>query len=220
MKFEDLDLNQLYTYADYFSWTFQERVELIRGKIFMLSAPNLFHQDLSSNLHRDISNYLMGKPCKVYTAPFDVRLPLPPSQRSDDKITTVVQPDISVICDTSKLDKRGCIGPPEWLIEVLSPSSKKYDTQKKFELYESAGVQEYWIFYPIEQRLLTYQLNVDGKYGPAQHYGLDDEVSSLVLPQLVIVLSDIFPFQDMVREGRIVYSAEENDHIILPQKAS
>ena len=117
----DLDLTKRYTYNDYLTWQFDEMVELIRGRVFRMSpAPLSAHQLISMEISGQIYDYLKGKKCKVVTAPFDVRLPLPPDRQTDAKIDTVVQPDICVICDLSKIDRRGCLGAPDWVIEILS----------------------------------------------------------------------------------------------------
>lgn len=164
-KIENLDLSKQYTYGDYLTWRFSEMVELIRGKIVKMSpAPGLIHQKASSNLHIIIGSYLKNQPCQIFSAPFDVRLPLPPDMQSSDKVDTVVQPDISVICDPSKLDAKGCNGAPDWIIEILSPSTSKKDHTDKFEIYQLAGVSEYWLVYPDTQVITAYRLNNAGKY--------------------------------------------------------
>ena len=160
-----LDLNKKYTYADYLTWQFDEMVELIRGKVFRMSpAPNRYHQEISSQLHIIIGSYLRKKPCKVYHAPFDVRLPLPAKQQTPNKIDTVVQPDICVVCDLTKLDVQGCIGAPDWIIEILSPATSKKDLTEKFDIYQHAGVQEYWVVYPFEKTVSVFQLDPTGTY--------------------------------------------------------
>ena len=130
--FKDLDLSKKYTYADYLTWQFQERVELIRGRIFKMSpAPNRKHQRISRDILVELTLFLRKKSCEVYNAPFDVRLPLPIDKRTNDKIDTVIQPDIAVICDTSKLDKQGCIGAPDIIVEILSPGNTKREMKEK-----------------------------------------------------------------------------------------
>ncbi|MEL6625129.1 MAG: Uma2 family endonuclease, partial [Bacteroidota bacterium] len=141
-----LDLNKSYTYADYLLWQFKERVELIRGRIFKMSpAPSMGHQEISTNLMGEIYQYLKRKTCKVFHAPFDVRLPLSESQMTDQKVDTVVQPDICVVCDPQKLESRGCIGAPDWIIEILSKSTSNKYLNEKYDLYQNTGVKEYWI---------------------------------------------------------------------------
>jgi Uma2 family endonuclease len=194
-KFEDLDLSKKYTYADYLTWRFSEMVELIRGKIFKMSpAPNLYHQEISSNILKKIFFYIEGKPCKVFHAPFDVRLPLPPHQVKNEQIDTVVQPDISVICDLNKLDIRGCLGAPDWIIEILSPSTASKDLREKFELYEFSGVREYWIVHPHEHTLLVYKLDENGKYvGQQRPYVREDQVAISIFDDFVMNLAEVFP---------------------------
>src|ERR1700749_3483027 len=118
MELASLDLNSSYTYADYLKWTFIERVELIKGKLFKMNpAPNRMHQGLSGHLFNALYNYLKGSKCKAYSAPFDVRLP--GKSKDDNYIITVLQPDICVICDNSKLDLKGCAGAPDIVVEIL-----------------------------------------------------------------------------------------------------
>ncbi len=201
MKFQDLDLSKRYTYADYLQWRFEETVELIKGKIFKMSpAPNRYHQEISIKLASRIEYFVRKNQCKVYNAPFDVRLPLPPEQRTDDKVDTVVQPDICVICDESKLDRRGCLGAPDWIIEILSPSTAQKDIKHKFEIYEASGVREYWLVYPLEQHVNVYTLNENGKYEGHQPYAKDDQISPKTFPDLVINLSEVFPDIDLAEE--------------------
>ncbi len=162
-----LDLSKKYTYADYLTWQFEEVVELIRGKIFRMSpAPSPAHQWMSAELHYQIMDYLRDKKatCKAFAAPFDVRLPLPPQQQTPEKIDTVVQPDISIVCDLSKIDQQGCQGPPDWIIEILSKGTASKDLTEKYNLYEHAGVREYWIVHPDEQTIIPYRLDSEGTY--------------------------------------------------------
>jgi Uma2 family endonuclease len=165
MKLSDLDLNKSYTYADYVKWTFDEVVELIKGRIIPMPTPLSNHQQTSSNLHAIFKNFLKKKTCRVYHAPFDVRLPKPISKRKTDKdIETVVQPDISVICDISKIDRRGCIGAPDLIVEILSKSTAEKDVKDKFEVYEEAGVLEYWIASVEDCTVSVFRLDSNGIY--------------------------------------------------------
>ncbi|MEQ1678695.1 MAG: Uma2 family endonuclease, partial [Chitinophagaceae bacterium] len=134
-KVEEPDSSVSYTYADYLQWKFEERLELFRGKIFKLSAPNTKHQVISRNIIAPFVMLLKKKPCQAFAAPFDVRLPVK-NRKKDDEVTTVVQPDICVICDESKLDSRGCCGAPDLVVEILSPGNSKKEIKMKFELYE------------------------------------------------------------------------------------
>ena len=194
MKIEEPDLSGTYTYANYLTWQLGEMKELIRGKIFKMSpAPGSMHQRVSGNIFGQLWNYLHGKPCQVFSAPFDVRLPASHRSKSDQDITTVVQPDLCVVCDPSKIDERGCLGAPDWIIEILSRYTSAKDLNEKFEVYEEAGVREYWVVHPQEQTVLVYTLNHHGKYqGILKPYVRTDKVSSSVLPGIAIDLSKVF----------------------------
>ena len=189
---EEPDPSLTYTYADYLKWQFEERLELFRGKIFKMSpAPAPIHQEVCSNLVTVFNIYLKKKKCKVYPAPFDVRLPNKNSNK-DNQVTTVVQPDLSIICDLSKIDSRGCIGAPDLIIEVLSPGNSRKEVRLKFDLYEEAGVKEYWLVYPIEQSVAVFLLNNTKKYNGATIYPDDDKINCVAVPGLVVKLNDIF----------------------------
>ena len=160
-----LDLSKKYTYADYLTWQFDDMVELIRGKIYKMSpAPGSLHQSVSSELHYFIRHFLIGKTCKVFAAPFDVILPLPTEMQTEEKSNTIVQPDLCVICDLSKITRKGCSGAPDWIIEILSKGTAKKDITEKFEVYQNSGVKEYWIVHPDEETVLTYFLDEEGNY--------------------------------------------------------
>ena len=190
-KVEEPDSSITYTYADYLQWKFEERLELFRGKIFKLSAPNTKHQDISGNIFVPISLFLKNKPCKVFAAPFDVRLPVK-NKKKDDEVTTVVQPDICVICDETKLDTRGCCGAPDLVVEILSPGNSKKEIRLKHELYEEAGVKEYWIVNPEEENIVVFVLNGEGKFSGLKMYAGDDTIHSFAVPGLNINLTEIF----------------------------
>jgi Uma2 family endonuclease len=194
MKVEEPDLSGSYTYADYVSWQWHEAAELIRGKIFKMSpAPGSLHQKISGELFRQVANFLRGKKCMVFSAPFDVRLPLSSKNKTDHEIITVVQPDLCVICDPSKIDERGCLGAPDWIIEVLSGSTSSKDLREKFDVYEEAGIKEYWVVHPQEQTILVYTLDASGRYqGMLKPYIRTDRVSPLTLPGLTLLLEDVF----------------------------
>jgi Uma2 family endonuclease len=178
-----------YSYADYLKWDFEEIVELIKGKIFKKSAaPNRKHQEVSMNLSRILGSCLKGQKCKVYAAPFDVRFSRDPE---DKKVDSVVQPDISVICDPSKLDDRGCFGAPDLIVEILSPNNSRVELQNKFELYEEFGVREYWVIHPVECSLLIYKL-VEGKFQPSRLFTSGDKIQSTVLPNFELDLEEVF----------------------------
>ncbi len=194
MKISELNLDKKYTYADYVKWTFDDAVELIKGRIFKMAAPLSNHQDSSTNLNYLFKGHLKGKPCKVYAAPFDVRLPKPLSHRKSDKdIETVVQPDICVVCDLSKIDRRGCIGAPDLIIEILSKGTATKDVKDKFEVYEESGVKEYWIVSLTERLVNVFRLNEEGKYVPDHRpYVPSDTIRVGIFSDFSIVVDDIF----------------------------
>jgi Uma2 family endonuclease len=177
-------LLQKYTYADYTQWPEDERWELIDGVAYAMNAPLRIHQKVVSELGRQIGNYLQGKPCEVYVSPFDIRLPR--KDEADAKVETVVQPDLSVICDQSKLDKLGCRGAPDWIVEVLSPSTTLKDMNTKRSLYEQHGVQEYWIIHPEDRWLMVYALDAQGRYGKPGVFGMDEPTALQLFPDLSI----------------------------------
>ena len=190
-KVEEPDSSITYTYADYLQWKFEERLELFRGKIFKLSAPNTRHQDISRNILVPIALFLKKKPCKVFAAPFDVRLPVK-NKKKDDEVTTVVQPDICVICDETKIDSRGCCGAPDLMVEILSPGNSKKEIRLKHELYEEAGVKEYWIVNPVEENIVVFILNEERKFCGLKMYASGDTIESLAVNGLKINLNEIF----------------------------
>ena len=198
MKVEEPDLAGTYTYSDYLSWQWAEMTELIRGKIFKMSpAPSSKHQIVSGNLFGLLWNYLRGKKCQVFIGPFDVRLPLSPKQKSDREIITVVQPDLCVVCDPTKIDERGCLGAPDLIIEILSEHTSSKDLREKFDVYEEAGVREYWVVHPQEQTVLVYTRNPKGKYeGVLTPYVRTDSLSPITLPALTINLEEVFPLDN------------------------
>jgi Uma2 family endonuclease len=191
MKVEEPDPSFSYTYADYLKWKFEERLELFRGKIYKLSAPNTKHQEVSGRISYEIFHFLKGKKCRVFTAPFDVRLPVK-DRKKDDEVNTVVQPDICVICDEAKIDEKGCCGAPDLVVEILSPGNSRKEIRLKHELYEEAGVKEYWIVYPVEESISIFILNEDRKYIGFELFTTGDFLECTAVPGLIINVSDIF----------------------------
>jgi Uma2 family endonuclease len=160
-----LQSQRRFTYGDYLTWPEGERWELIDGIAYAMSpAPSRSHQDWVGSLYRQIADFLDGNPCRVYIAPFDVRLP--ERSEADAEVVTVVQPDLSVICDPAKLDEAGCRGAPDWIIEVLSPGTAAKDQIVKKALYERHGVREYWLVHPVDHVLSRYRLESDGFGAP------------------------------------------------------
>ncbi|MDR1701205.1 MAG: Uma2 family endonuclease, partial [Sporomusaceae bacterium] len=183
---------QLYTYADYCKIDDGNRYELINGEIYLMTSPNKNHQRISSNLHIEIGNYLKGKKCEVFHPPFDVILPK--EDETKETATITVQPDIFVVCDENKLDDYSCVGAPDLIIEILSPSSVKRDKITKRKLYELNGVREYWIVDPLNQTIdrLYYDETLK-EYKKTESFYKDDIISPIIFPDLQINLEEIFP---------------------------
>lgn len=190
-SFNEIDQSLTYSYAHYLNWLFDERLELIKGKIFKMSpGPARLHQKVLSNLFKPFVIFLEGKPCDVYVAPFDVRFPK--GSKADKDIYTVLQPDLCVICDKSKLDDRGCLGAPDLVVEILLPGNNKKELLNKYKVYEEFGVKEYWVVGPSEQTVLIYTLGETGKYYPSKLFTLSEEVTSSVLPGFVLNIDEVF----------------------------
>jgi Uma2 family endonuclease len=187
-NFSDLDLTKTYTYADYLLWQFSERVELIKGYILKMSpAPSTNHQSVSYNLTDCFAQNFRKKSCRIFVAPFDVKLPV----KSSKKDTTVVQPDLCVICDENKIDENCCVGVPDLIVEIISPNNRKHDVQTKFNLYLEVGVQEYWLVDPTDRMILIYFLK-NGEYIGSKPFIEGDKIKSLLFPELNIDVEDVF----------------------------
>ncbi|WP_026629316.1 Uma2 family endonuclease [Dyadobacter alkalitolerans] len=187
-----LDPNGTFTYADYIRWRIEERIELIKGKIFKMSpAPNLTHQRISTQLQGAIFNFLADQSCDLFSAPFDVRLyNSSKSTVANNDIYTVVQPDLCIVCDKNKLDERGCLGAPDLVIEILSPGNSRREMDEKFELYQESGVREYWLVEPAEYAVFVYVRNENKEFiglKPATKF-----LQSSIFPDLVIDLDKAF----------------------------
>jgi Uma2 family endonuclease len=190
-KVEEPDPSLTYTYADYMKWKFLERLELLRGKIFQLAAANTIHQKVALRLGSDLHVFLKGKTCQVFIAPYDVRLPVK-NRKRDDQITTVVQPDVSVFCDPAKIDERGACGTPDLVVEILSPSNSQYDVRDKFDVYQEAGVKEYWIVSPMQESVMVSLLQEEGRFGPSTIYKGDDTLHAVTVPGFSVEINQLF----------------------------
>lgn len=188
----DLNANGYYTYQDYLSWTFPQRVELFRGKPYTLSpAPNRRHQTISGRLFAAMFGFFDNHACDVFSAPFDVRLPV---SQKEGMVDTVVQPDICVVCDQSKLDKQGCNGAPDLVVEILSPGNSTREMNQKFELYQTAGVPEYWIVDPANRIVSVFVLDDEGTYYGLRPRTVEEKLESFHHPELVIDLGYVFAY--------------------------
>jgi Uma2 family endonuclease len=177
-----------FTYADYKAWELKprERYELIYGEAYAMSAPNTIHQQISIMLAAAFFDFLKGKTCRAFHAPFDVRL----FYEEDESDDTVVQPDLVVICDPQKLGEEGCRGAPDMVVEILSPSNTAIEMQRKLLLYKEAQIREYWIVDPKNKHISIYRLK-DGEY-ILRSCSINDIAKPEVLPGLEIPLSDVF----------------------------
>ena len=180
--------NGHWTYADYKAWELKpgERYEIIHGYVYAMSAPNASHQAMLTEMVRQFANFLVGKECKVYPAPYDVRL----FYEKDESDDTVVQPDISVVCGAEKRGKEGCRGAPDLVVEILSPSNTAIEMQRKFEAYRDAGVKEYWVL-NSEHKKLTVCL-FEGEKFISRTYGEKDTIPVSVLKGLTVELGPVF----------------------------
>ncbi|MEJ7692028.1 Uma2 family endonuclease [Daejeonella sp.] len=190
VSLEDIDLSLTYSYASYLNWLFDDRVELILGKIYKMGAPSRPHQKISGKISYFLFHYLRNKTCEVYTAPFDVRFHT--GSKADNDIYTVLQPDLCVVCDLAKLDDRGCIGSPDIVVEILSPGNNKKELFNKYQVYEEFGVKEYWVVSPSEKTFLKYTLNAEGKYQASKLFTLGERVNSDVLSGFELDLDEVF----------------------------
>ncbi len=187
---KQIDLNR-FSYADYLTWDDDKRWEVIDGTpISMSPAPNRIHQAVSRNLIIQIGNQLKGHSCGLFHSPFDVRLEA--AETGNELAFHVVQPDIVVVCDPSKLDDHGCNGAPDWIIEIISPFTASHDHIVKRAIYERFGVKEYWIIQPVDEIVMVYLLNDTGCYGKPDVYCREDQVHVGILPELRIELKEIF----------------------------
>ncbi len=173
-----------HTYADYLGWPEDVRYELIDGVAYLMApAPDLSHQDIAGEIYRQLANSLQDNPCRAFIAPVDVRLP--EADEADEQVDTVVQPDVLVVCESSRLDRRGVRGAPDLVVEVLSPSTASHDHVRKRRVYERAGVREYWLVHPVDRMVTIYRLEA-AEYGKPQVQELAGETPVGVLPGVVI----------------------------------
>lgn len=178
--------DERYTYADYVTWDDDERWELIDGVPYAMSpAPTQKHQEVGGEIYRQLANFLKGKPCKVFLAPFDVRL------NADETDDTVCQPDILVVCDSTKLDGKCCKGAPDLVIEVLSPSTARKDRLIKYTRYQKAGVQEYWMV-DVDTKTVDVAILENGIYVRTKFYSDEDILNVKVLDGCAVNLSEVF----------------------------
>lgn len=187
-----LENDKHYTYKDYLTWPDDMRCEIIDGQVYMMTpAPILAHQNVAGEIFRQVANALVGKTCRALIAPLDVRLPR--HNEADEDSDIVVQPDVMVVCDPSKLDRRGVRGAPDWVVEVLSPKSASRDQIEKRRIYERHGVLEYWLVHPTDRVLTIYRLK-NGEYGKPDIFVLQGSTPVSVLPDISIDWEALVPY--------------------------
>lgn len=184
-----------YTFADCLAWDERDRIEIVNGEAIMMSPPTRAHQEILMELARQLANFLEGKKYKVYPAPFAVRL-FEQDGDAPENVDTMVEPDISVVCDKSKLDKYGCKGAPDMVVEILSPSTRCHDRLVKLGLYQQAVVREYWIVDPENRSVQVFLLDEMGALRLREDYGREDIAKVNVLDGCFIELSKVFPAED------------------------
>lgn len=180
-----------YTFADCMVWDESEWTEIIDGRAVMMAPPSRVHQAISGELFRQLANYLEGKKCRVYHAPFAVRLFEQDGDTPED-VDTMVEPDISVVCDLDKLDKYGCKGAPSMVAEIISPSTRRHDRLVKLNLYQRAGIREYWIVDPDTRSVQVFLPDESGALRIYEDYGREDIAKVNVLDGCFIDLAKVF----------------------------
>jgi len=190
----NLDMNKRYSYADYLTWMDDVRRELYDGFIrLMTPAPSRSHQRISANLHGIFWSFLRNKKCEAYSAPTDVRFPKSKNIKNEKQIYTVLQPDIFVICELSKMDEKGCLGAPDFIIEIVSAKNSKRDVKDKFEIYQEHGVREYWIVNPNDENVNVFVLDENGKFQFAGMFAGDDKIPVHIFNgDLEVDLTEVF----------------------------
>ena len=181
-----------YTFADCLIWEENERIEIINGEAIMMAPPSRTHQEISGALFAQLYNFLEGKKCRVYAAPFAVRLFEQDGEAPED-VDTMVEPDLSVVCDRDKLDNHGCKGAPDLVVEILSPSTRRHDRLVKLDLYQRAGVREYWIVDPENKAVQVFLQDGGGSLKLHEDYGWEDVAKVNVLNGCFVELGKVFP---------------------------
>ena len=183
------EAEQKYSYADLLNFPEDKRYEIIDGDLYLMSAPTVIHQGILGEILYQIKNYLKGKKCKVFSSPIDVRLS---GEKDDTKEFNVVQPDLLIVCDENKIQKNCILGAPDFIVEILSPSTSSMDRVKKFNLYQKFGVKEYWIVAPEEKNISVFLLNKEGIYTIPKAYYLTDKVPVNITRDLYIDLNNYY----------------------------
>jgi len=190
----NLDMNKRYTYADYLTWMDDVRRELYDGFIkLMTPAPSMKHQEISFNLTGILRYYLKQKECKGFAAPCDVRFPKNKRIKDNKQIYTVLQPDLFIVCDLSKIENNSCLGAPDFIIEIVSAKNSQRDTRDKFNIYQEHGVREYWIVNPNDENVNVFVLDENGKFQFKGIFSEDDKIPVHIFNgDLLVDLTEVF----------------------------
>lgn len=180
-----------FTYRDYLTWNDNQQWEVIDGTAYMQAAPSWEHQRVLGGIFNQFYNHFNGKQCQVYPAPFDVRLP--DENETDEDSTTILQPDISIICDKSKLKGTGYFGVPALVVEILSPQTAAYDKKLKLKRYEKAGIKEVWIIDPLNKTVDVFNL-IDDRYNKPESYSNEEKITVSTFSDLEIDLNPVFDY--------------------------
>lgn len=184
-----------YTYGDYLRWTDDQRWELIDGAAYLMApAPNWRHQELAGEVFAQLRNQLIGKPCRPAIAPLDVRLPK--GDEADERVDTVVQPDVLIVCQSERIDRRGVRGAPSFVLEVLSPSSASHDQIRKRRVYERAGIAEYWILHPVDGVLTIYRRGSAESFAPPEIVEASGVIELSSVPGVSVDFAGLYPAPD------------------------
>ncbi len=185
-------LNGHHSETEHLNWQTEEYASVLQGNLArMAAAPPREHQDIAGRIFSDIEHYLRRKACKVYIAPFDVRLQHTEGEKKSS-VRTVVQPDVCIVGNVQKLDRRGCNGAPDTIIEVLAPGNMNRDVKEKYALYEEYGVPEYWMVSPGEMTVMVYLMGADGRYVLSGEYIQPGDIPVQSLPGFSLQWEEIF----------------------------
>lgn len=191
MSISQNDPSQKYTYADYLTWPEGERWEIIDGVSYLQAASTWQHQAIAGDIFAQFYNFLKDKPCRVFAAPFDVCISN--DNERDEQISNIIsQPDIVVVCDESKLKKTGYFGVPALIVEISSPSTARRDKLIKFNQFEMAGLEEYWIVEPENKLVNVFILQENKRYGRPDIFSDEDKIKVTTFPDLIIDLKSVF----------------------------
>ncbi|MEY4905129.1 MAG: hypothetical protein RLZZ292_2944 [Bacteroidota bacterium] len=192
-SFSQLDPTKQYTYADYLTWQFEDRLEIIKGWVMRMASPSRAHQFVLGEISFGLRLHFRNHPCEVYFAPTDVRfLDKEKTSKKNKDIYTVLIPDLFVICDLKKMQDGGCLGAPDLVVEILSPGNTKKEMKYKYEIYEENGVKEYWVVHPIDKNIVIHALQENGKYQASKYFTDEDILVSVLFPDFSMDLSTVF----------------------------